>query len=241
MPTQNKPEGLTVIQGGRLESIKGILGELPVGQRNKVLAETESFLQAQREAALHYLAMGQHLKYVRDVLEPIEKWVVYTNLLPNVSQATAYRMIWAFENSSVLPEATRNVAVSEGYKLISNQKGQTFAPGYEKAVKQVTKEVGPPPKTDEVEAREWLRAVVQAKKQLSKKVTRETRSSSSMVNIEATEKRIMLAVERIATKLDPTHKKEFGLRLAGMIATACECPGYRLKPVPIPEELKLSA
>lgn len=220
--------GITV---PRLTEIEQILTDVAVGARNKVLAETKAFYQAKHAAGLSYLAMGQHLSVIRDTLEPLEKWKLYINLLPNITQATAYRMIWASENAErALPKATREVAITDGYKLISSKKDETFAPGYEAAVKQVTKELGPAPERSEDEARKWLTAVMQAKRKL-----RSARSSASTtVTIETQEARIIGDVERAIAALPEDNRAEFGLRVAGMIMNLCHVAAYKVKPIAVP-------
>lgn len=70
-----------------------ILSDLPDETRAFVLAQTTAFLDQRSTNTMSYLAMGQHLLAIKDVLEPMGKWKAYTLSLPNVSQSTAQRMV----------------------------------------------------------------------------------------------------------------------------------------------------
>lgn len=215
----------------RLADIQGILTDVPQSKRETVLNETKEFYKARAQAGAGYLAMGDHLSKIREVLEPMEKWKAFINLIPNISQATAYRMIWAYENvQRALPGVTRAVAVRDGYKLISWKKGETFAPGYDEAVREVTKTIGPAPEQDEAKAGEWLQAVMQKKRTI-----RSTRQKVTSVTIESQEAKILRTIERTVKGLTEAEKAEFGLRVSGMVLSLCHSPKYRIKPLPIPE------
>lgn len=151
-----------------LVTVQDLVKELDKSEQETVLAETTEFYRARQNGMMSYLGMGQHLARVRDILEPHELWKKYASSLPNMGQATAYRMIWAWENANrTLPEATVRVAAREGFRLISSVKGDTFTEPYAKAVKKVERQLGPAP-NDEVKAGEWLRAVQTEKRKLSK-------------------------------------------------------------------------
>lgn len=138
--------------------------------RKTVTVHTEAFLANRATYAQSELAMGEHLKALRDVLEPLGKWKAYLSLLPNLSQASAYRYIWRWENATrVLPPATLKVAAAEGFKLISFQKGKEFAPGYDKAFQRVVKRIGKPPAEDEAKARVFLDTVLEETKRVRKR------------------------------------------------------------------------
>ncbi len=214
----------------QFEAVSKLLVDLPVLQRHPVIAETRAFFVARSEAQFGYLAMGEHLKALRDVLEPAKKWKEFVGLLPNVSQATAYRMIWAFENvGRVLPPATARAATRLGYRIVDWRKDGAFAPGYGEAVKRVNRELGPAPATDEAAAEQWLRAVLVAKKEMSKK------PAVTLVTIESRERSVVATIRRVIALLDESDRSEFGVRLAGIVLAACGARAQRVTPVELPE------
>src|SRR4051812_10694774 len=82
-----------------LEGVRELVADLGTTERETVLNETTEFFRARQSGMLSYLSMGEHLARVRDVLEPHELWKKYASALPNMGIATAYRMIWAWENA----------------------------------------------------------------------------------------------------------------------------------------------
>ena len=146
------------------------LKDLSVRDAKTVETETREFLNARFEGQRSYLAMGQHLERIQAVLEPAGKFLTFLGYLPNVSQATAYRMIWAWQNAQrVLPDATLQAAMLQGYKLISWQKDGGFTAQYEKAIAKVEREIGPPPAHDLNRAHKWLARVAEVKREMSPK------------------------------------------------------------------------
>lgn len=145
--------------------IDGFAAGLSAHARDAVVSLTKDFVAERQAAGNSYLEMGKTLKKLRELLEPLQKWKEYLRLLPNMTQATAYRMIWAFENAErTLPAATLQAAVAGGYKLISNEKNKGIAAGYAQAFARVRKRMGDPPEKDPVAATKFLDAVVAEKR-----------------------------------------------------------------------------
>lgn len=212
-----------------MDELNTVIAELTVTQRNKVVVETRAFYHARSQAGLGFLAMGRHLTELQATLEPVKKWKAFLRLLPNVSQATAYRMIWAYQNAErLLPKATREVAVREGYRITSWMREGGFAQDYQGAVAEVTKRLGPAPADDEAKAGQWLRAVLTKKRELGK------RTAVTMITIEAKENMFLRQVERMVSGMADPEREQFGRRVAGLIASLCHVAPRTIKAVPLP-------
>lgn len=218
-----------------LDAVREVVQGVDAAAREKVIEETREFYRARATGAMSYLAMGDHLSRIRAVLEPLELWKRYCHSLPNMGIATAYRMIWAWENSQrALPAATARVAARDGYRLIANRKDGSFAPGYDRAVEAVQRDLGPAPAEDERKAGEWLQAVVTKKRELSRKLT----VTIHMVNVEEQEKRIVKSVMRVIHRLPEDKRGTFVQQVIGMLLTAGEVKKASVRALPLPVELQ---
>ena len=59
------------------------------------------------------------------------------------------------------------VALAEGHRLVSNEKGKDFAGLYGKAVERVKARLGPPPEDSVAQAHKWLEEVAKEKKAIA--------------------------------------------------------------------------
>lgn len=186
-----------------LSAVTEFASTLKPAAREAVLTHSKAFLDARAIYATSELSMGEHLYALRQTLEPLAKWKVYINLLPNMSQASAYRYIWRWENArKVLPPATLKVAAREGFKLISFRKGEEFAPGYGEAFKRVTRRMGKPPSNDEGKAKVFLTEVLKEKKKAK-------RGNGKKVTEAALAKRVVHAFKLALAQLPPTRHQPF--------------------------------
>lgn len=160
---KNGSELALVTVSNALGSFISSLGDEKMGV--EVAERSSAFAEARRTAGMGILAMGEHLNRLREILEPLKKWKEYLGLIPNFTQASAYRYIWGWENANrVLPPAVARVATIEGYKLVETKKNGKLAPPIARAFKRVEKKLGPAPVDDEAKAREFLRAVMEEKR-----------------------------------------------------------------------------
>lgn len=197
-----------------LADVRGLMEGLSAQEQELVIEETREFYRARQAGMMSFLDMGQHLAKVRDVLEPKKLWKRYAGSLPNMGIASAYRMIWAWENAQrVLPAATLRVAARDGYRIIEAVKDGGFKPDVERAIKDVTKELGPAPESEK-EAEDWLRAVVKRKRQLSKPV------DAQRVGVVGQARRVTGLFKRLLARLPEGKRAAFAQRVIDELMSA---------------------
>lgn len=203
------------------------LKELPAHDAKLVEGETMAFLHARFEGQRSYLAMGQHLEKIQGVLEPAGKFLTYLQYLPNVSQATAYRMIWAWQNAQrVLPEATLQAAMLQGYKLISWQKDGGFTSQFARAIAKVEREMGPPPARDLTKAHKWLARVAEVKREMAPK--------SRVFDLEKAHIAFIRAFQRFLGRIPRPERHDAAKQLLGYLVKAAEIAPTQIKPLSLP-------
>lgn len=214
----------TTIEPGKMTALMEKLSDQR--KRETILSETASFIDARIRGARCYLEMGEHLSAVRRILEPIELFLEYVRIVPGLSQATAYRTIYAYENASrTLPEATLKVAMAGGYKLVSNKKDEAYLPSVAPAIAKVEEELGPAPETDEKKAKEWLDRVVSIRKE---SITSPRRKRSARPDLRMLEKRILDTFEKAYMIVSVTDRKRFSQHVVERIQSVA---GLTRKPV----------
>lgn len=180
------------------------------------------------------LAIGEHLERVREILEPQEKFITYLKALPNFSQATAYRMIWTWQNAQkVLPAVTLRVAMVGGFnRIISNEKDGGWAKPYQQAVKNLTERLGKPPDDDTTAAHNWLVELMKEKRTVNKTAARAAPARSTLeINVV---KQFVRTLKRVPMNEQP----EFIQHVVGYILKMTGFPYYKAKPATsVPAEL----
>ncbi len=217
----NRKTKLDLVKGDErsipnLTYVRKIVSGLEQEERETVLHETGEFFRARQQGTLSYLEMGAHLVKVRDVLKPHELWESYANSLPNMGIATAYRMIWAWENGQkLLSPATLRVAARDGYKLVEQVKDGGFKPDVAKAIHAVTKELGPAPEK-EVDAGAWLQAVVAKKRKMAKPV------NAQRTGVAGYAKKVVALVRKLAGRLAGDRQAAFVQKVIDELLTIAE-------------------
>ena len=221
-------QGVTLTDEARL---KDLISGLRAPDRESVIEATEAFLSARSSAGMFYLEMGKQLAVCQDALKG--KFLDYLKCLPHLSQATAYRMIWAYENAQkALPEATLKVAMEGGYKLISREKGGQFSEAYAGAVKNVTEKIGAPPADDPEKAKEWLTEVLREKRRLAVKEKPEPPTEDELRDA------CLRPFARALERLSEEDRPEFASKVLGTMLSLANLPRSKITPRPIPKEFK---
>lgn len=209
-----------------LSQLEKVLEGVHGDDKATVIEETQALLAARGDAGMSSLSMGEHLEKVRRILEPQEKFLDYLKALPRFSQATAYRMIWSWENAQrILSPVTLRVAMVEGYnRIISNEKGGDWATPFKQAAKNVISRIGNPPEDTTENAHAWLAELMKEKRVLSKAQTRGSppKSVTEVLFV----KRFLQTLKRIPL----AEQQEFVQHVIGMILKATNFPSYKAKP-----------
>lgn len=218
------PQRSTLLSPTALEEI---IRDLSVRDQKLVLNETTEFLAARAAGARSYLEMGRHLERVQQVLEPTGKFLAYIQCVPNLSQATAYRNIWAWQNAQrLLPPATREEAMTMGIKLISWEKDGDFTPQFKRAIAKVEREMGLPPDKDHKKAEAWLHRLLEVKRELSPK-TRIFHPENASI-------RLLRAFQHFLDRIPPEDRRDAAARLIGMFVRLSGVPLAQVRPVALP-------
>lgn len=222
------------------DQLDALLEDMSPSDRELIVEENRQVVAYRAQGGIGDLGFGRHLEVIQKKLEPQGKWHAYIKTLPNLTRPTAYRKIWGWQNTvATLPGATLQVAVAEGYgKLISQRKGEGYAKAYKAAVQKVTKELGPAPFENVKAAREWLRAVVKTKRELSKRETKPRKNEPVAALRKRLEFRCLNTFKASFERLPSDEvRKEFATRLAGTILAMAEVPKSHVEIMPIPREV----
>lgn len=231
-------QNTAVLESERL--LNEVLSNLTEKEQEIIKTETIEFMAARTRAGMSYLAMGNHLQNAQLILEPKGLFIQYLRCLPNIAQATAYRMIYAYQNATkALPTATLHVAMAEGHKLISNEKGGSYSPAYREAVKDVTKRLGPPPDKSVHKAHEWLSEVLLTKRKLARQS--EKKEVDPAERLAALEQRVVITYQKALKQLPEDDRRDFAGKVIGMLTTLSAFPVYKVKPVAVPKSFGLAA
>ncbi len=230
--TGSSPHRPHLVYRNPTAQLEEVIRDLSARDHNTVLRETKEFLEARADGARSYLEMGRHLEVVQQILEPTGKFLDYIKSIPHLSQATAYRHIWAWQNAQrVLPPATLEAAATIGVRLISWQKDGDFTPQFKRAITKVEREMGSPPAKDVNKAAAWIQRAMEVKREMAPK-TRVFNSDNVTI-------RILRAFQRFLERVPPEDRGEAARTFIGQLVKLAGVPVSQVKPHPLPAHFSM--